>query len=301
MSETRFRLHGDAEAAAESHGAGGRVLDFRRGRIQPRRRKRSLAFKLLKPLVLAALAVTMPLSLGAWTIHSSRFALADVAIAGTGERVPRAWVERAVGPFVGRNLVQLPLSQVEARLEKNPWIAASEITKELPHRLVVHITEKKPAIVLEASGELYYADAEGKPIAPVATAAELVEARRQGLLTLSFAATAPASAEGVATALAVGAELKRAHPQWMQGLARIDVLGEEDFRFHTTSLPCPVLVARGRIADKLVRLERLLPEIAARYPAGLAAIDLRFAQRIVLQPNLSKHPTEGAKPPGVFS
>lgn len=301
MSETRLRLHGEAEAGAESHGAGGRVLDFRRGRVQPRRRRQSLALKLFKPLALAALTVTMPLSLAAWTIHSGRFALSEVTVTGAGPRVSSAWVERAVEPFVGKNLVQLPLSRVEAQLARNPWIGESEISKELPHRLVVRITERRPAIVLEASGHLYYADAHGKPIAPIATATELVEARRQGLLTVTFAATAPASAESVATALAVGAELKRAHSRWMQGLTRIDVLGEEDFRFHTASLPCPVLVARGRFADKLTHLERLLPEIAARYPAGLSAIDLRFSQRIVLQPNASKNPTEGAKPAGVFS
>lgn len=310
MSETRgFRyptpggeLPADALGAAAAPPAGGRVLDFRRRRGGPTRRKRqSFALKLARPLALAALVVAMPLSLGAWTLTSGRFALADLDVRSDGARVPAAWVRAALAPLVGHNLVRMPLDLAARRLASNRWIASAEIVKDLPHRLRVRIVEKRPAILLKSAGRLFYADAAGAAIAPLGGPAEETQAHRQGLLTVSFVHPVRSPEASVAAALDLAAQVRRDQPEWIEGLSQIDILGEEDFQLHSSALPCPVLVARGPVADKLARLERLLPQLIQRYPAGLSAIDLRFTERIVLQPTVSRQPTDGAKPPGGIS
>jgi cell division septal protein FtsQ len=261
---------------------GARVLDFRRRGAPPRRRRPSLLAKLVRPLVVALVLVALPLGVAAWVVSAPRFELRDLVIEKGGRRVSETWVRQALAPFQGKNLVLLSLAEVTERLERNPWIASVEVEKELPDRLEVGFSERRPVALLQRGSRLVYADAEGEPIAPVATPAELEEARRAGLLVVSFAHPQLRSG-GVGRALAVAGELGRVQPDWAAKLSRIEVLGDEDFRLHTAELPFPLLVRRGEVAVKVQPLEGLLPEMLGRYPK-IDAVDLRFSRRIVVQP-----------------
>ena len=143
------------------------------------------------------------------------------------------------------------------------------------------MAERKPVALLSAGGGLAYADSAGRAIAPVATPAELEEARRAGLLVVSF--SQGPHPDGMAAALKVAAELGRVQPTWAAKLARIEVLGEGDFRLQTEALPFPLLVTSGQVGPKVQRLVELLPELSRRYPR-IETVDLRFSRRIVVQP-----------------
>jgi cell division septal protein FtsQ len=218
---------------------------------------------------------------------------------GSSGRVPEAWVRQALAPLRGRNLVQLPLAEATARVQRNPWIAAVEITKELPGRLRVKIAERRPVAMMLAGSDLVYADSAGRAIAPVSTPAELAAARKSGLLVVSFPgethhSSGTNSISSIGSALQVAAELGRVQPNWAAKLAQIEVLGEEDFRLRTDALPFPILVTGGEVAPKIQRLVALLPELARRYPR-IEAVDLRFSRRIVVQPaNVNSAPTPAA-------
>jgi POTRA domain-containing FtsQ-type protein len=177
---------------------------------------------------------------------------------------------------------------------------------------------------------LLYADAAGRPIAAVGSPAEEAAARRRGLLVVGlprFAAAAdaapaasgtpppplppsllapsllappgsdamPAAAStAVAGALRLAAQLRRLRPGWTAALSQIDVVDEDDYQLRVEGLPCPLLVRGSRLADNLVRFEQLLPELRRRYPA-LAAVDLRFSRRIVIQPAQGTPPIQPVK------
>lgn len=263
--------------------SGGRVLDFRRRAAPPRRRRPNPLLVLLRPLTAALLLVALPGALAAWVLTSPRFDLREVVVEGGSERVPVDWVASALAPYDGENLVRLPLADLAAELQRNPWIDQVELRKELPGRLRVAVSERKPEAFLFNAGTLHYADAEGRPIVPVGTPEE---ARQAGLLEVRFAQAVPGGGGGVAGALEVAAELGRVRPDWAAALKRIEVLGEEDFRLHTGALRFPLLVTRGQVGPKIRRLEELLPELERRYPA-IAAVDLRFSRRIVVQPAIA--------------
>jgi hypothetical protein len=229
-------------------------------------------------------------------------------------RVPAAWVQQALAPLAGRNLLRLPLAEVRQRLAANPWIAAVDVAKQLPDRLRVRIAERRPAVLLRSGEALLYADAAGRPIAPVESPAAAAAARRQELLVVTlpppFAGTAPPlgtqprgdSAPGtaaataaageregearIAGALLLAARLRELRPAWSRSLSRIDVVDEDDYQLHVEGLPCPLLVRGSHLAGNLGRLEQLLPELRRRYPA-LASVDLRFSRRIVIQPAIA--------------
>ncbi|HEX9941934.1 MAG TPA: FtsQ-type POTRA domain-containing protein [Thermoanaerobaculia bacterium] len=279
-----------ATASVLPPGAGGRVLDFRRRGTPPRRRRRSALLALLKPLAAAFGLVALPAGLVAWVLTAPLFRLRTVEVGGPSRRVPDGWVRQALAPFEGKNLVRLSLAEAASRVQRNPWIDSVEMVKELPGRLRVRVAERRPVALLLAGGALVYADSDGRAIAPVTTPAELEDARAAGLLVVSFAH--PPQAGGVGAALKIAAELGRVQPTWAAKLARIEVLGEEDFQLWTDALPFPLLVTSGQVGPKVQRLVALLPELARRYPR-IAAVDLRFSRRIVVQPAVSPPPPGG--------
>jgi cell division septal protein FtsQ len=252
----------------------GRVLDFRRRPAPPRRRKRSVWVALLRPLATAVTVVGLPLAVSGWVLTSPRFRLAELAVYGA-RRVPAPRLYRALAPLKGKNLVRLPLSEVKSLLAAERWVDAVEIEKELPHRLRVRIRERRPSALLEEGGALAWGDDLGRPIAPVAPGEDT-----RGFLVVRADRSVP---QAVGKALAVAGELKAASPDWAATLSRVDVLGEDDYRLVTRTLPFPLLVRRGQVAANVRRLETLLPELGRRY-TGLVAVDLRSAERIVIEP-----------------
>ncbi|HYG64807.1 MAG TPA: FtsQ-type POTRA domain-containing protein [Thermoanaerobaculia bacterium] len=282
-------------------GAGGRVLDFKRRSAPPRRRRPSFLRSLLRPLTMALALVALPLGAGVWVLTSGRFDLRQVIVEGgegQGQRVSAAWIERALAPYQGKNLVLMPLSELVERLHRNPWIDTVEVEKELPDGLRVAFTERRPVALLLRQGALAYADAEGRPIAPITSPQEADKARRDGLLMVSFSHPLLRSG-GVSRAIAVAGELGRVEPDWAAHLSRIEVLGEEDFRLYTGALPFPLLVRSGEVSDKAARLGKLLPELMTRYPE-IEAVDLRFSRRIVVQPAASPQSGNGVGPQAIF-
>lgn len=274
--------------------AGARILDFhqdfRRRGTPPRRKRKSLVLALLRPLTAAVVVVALPTGLVYWVLTAPMFRLRNIDVGvGPSRHVSTAWVRQALAPLKGRNLVRLSLADTTVRLQRNPWIEKVEMEKELPDGLRVKVAERR-AVALLLSGEtLAYADPAGRPIAPVATPAELEEARKAGLLVVSFvrephpedhSANHP---DDIAAALKVAAELGRVQPAWAAKLTQIEVLGEEDFRLHTDALPFPLLVTAGEVGPKVQRLVELLPQLSQRY-SRIEAVDLRFSRRIVVQP-----------------
>jgi len=267
--------------------SGARVLDFRRRGAPPRRRRRHPLLLLARPLAAAVGVVLLPLGLGAWVLTSHRFALADVVVEGGTQRVKPEWVRQALAPYRGANLLRLPLAEAAEVLQKNPWVQSVELQKELPGRLRVALTERRPVALLRSGEGLVYADPDGRPIMQVDS---VPEAHKAGLLEVFFSHPVPG---GMESALEVAGELGRVRPDWSAALTRIDVLGEEDFRLHTDALPFSLVVTRGEVGPKARRLEELLPELERRYPV-IDSVDLRFSRRIVVQPGAPARTGAGA-------
>lgn len=253
---------------------------LRRPGAPPRRKRRNPFLALLRPLAVSLLLVALPAGLVTWVLASPRFDLRDVVIEAGTPRISPEMLRAAVAPFEGGNLVLLRLADVEAALRRNPWVDTVEVEKELPDRLRVEVTERRPVALLVRGGGLVYADEKGRPIAPVE---DPERARKAGLVVVVFAHPQLSPSDGVGGALEVAGELGRVQPSWAGALSKIEVLGEQDFRLHTGSLRFPLLVTRGQVGPKVKRLTELLPELDRRYPA-IQAVDLRFSRRIVVQP-----------------
>jgi len=94
-----------------------------------------------------------------WLTTSDRFAVETIEVHGA-ERLSADRVRALSGLDLGDNVFLVDLAGVERSLENEPWIASATATRELPDRIIVEITERTPAALVELGG-LYLADADG--------------------------------------------------------------------------------------------------------------------------------------------
>ena len=250
----------------------------RPGVVQRHRRKRRLVGA-LKLFVAALLLVAAPVALATWALTTPQLALTEIDVR-SAERVPASWVEEALSPFIGQNLLSLSLTAAGDRLNQHPWVAGASIRKALPHGLEVDIAPRLPLAILADEESWSFVDRDGAVIDQLGPGEEI-----RGLPLLRGALIAP---EDIRRALAIAAEPDRlVGLPWATSLREVEALGKEDFRLTFEGLPFPVLVRSGSLEEKEKHLERVLPEIAERY-RHVKALDLRFARRIVLQPDGEK-------------
>jgi cell division protein FtsQ len=271
-----------------------RVLPFRRPSRAVRVRRRSPWLALVRHFAQALLVVGTPVLAALWLFSSPTFAFAAVDF-GESRYVERAWVEGALAPLVGENLLRLELAEVRNRLAEHPWVERVTVAKHLPNRLRVDLVEKRPAALLRGAFGLSYLGEDGRAIAPYDPL------RGPGdLLLVSLAARGAGDAPGgdsaeLAAVFALEKELAQARPEWSASLSEVEVLGAGDYRLHLAAFAHPLLVRGGTLAARFADLEPLLPELARRYER-LAFIDLRFDRRIIFQPAPPAPPAPMATP-----
>jgi hypothetical protein len=245
-------------------------------RPAPVRRRRRFGMVPLLALAFAkALAVVgVPMGLGAWLYLSPYFVIREIEVSA-GERVPMTWVAATLAPLKGRHILGVSLEGVRRKLAAHPWVATVELRKELPDRLRIEVVERRPAALWRTGDGLFYVDARGEGIAPLAAGESA-----PGLVILRQAG---GGAVPVAAALALVEELRSAAPAWGATVAEIEPLGEGDFLVETAALPYPLLLRAGGVAEGVSRLEEARGEVARR-EIQVGAADLRFPRRIVIQP-----------------
>jgi hypothetical protein len=230
-------------------------------------------------------ALLVPLAAWLW-LDGTTFALQAVETAGS-PRIPSEWIERALQPEFGRNLLSLPLERVRERLEAHPWMGRIEARKELPDKLRVVVQERVAAAVVETEEGLYYVDADGDRIAEFGP-----DDGAGALLRIAAGSTAvgisPALATGEASSVRRALDVERALqadavPQWSVPPLWVEVIGDDDFRLYAGEVPFAILVRSAGVAERMQLLERLRPAILDRV-GTVAEVDLRFESRVIVRP-----------------
>jgi cell division protein FtsQ len=97
---------------------------------------------------------------------NSWFALKKLEIKGTS-RVSSKEILDMTGLGQGANLLALPLDLVEKSVIRSPWVEGVSVKRVLPGTMIIDVREKTPEFWVLHPGALLYAEAWGKPIAPV--------------------------------------------------------------------------------------------------------------------------------------
>ncbi|WP_462324642.1 cell division protein FtsQ/DivIB [Desulfoplanes sp.] len=94
------------------------------------------------------------------------FALDGVTISGNSHRKDAALMDRSQ-VRLGENIFEVPIADIQRRLQEDPWVAGVSVRRILPDRLEIQVTERQACFWVVHQGTLYYADKAGRTIAPV--------------------------------------------------------------------------------------------------------------------------------------
>lgn len=82
-----------------------------------------------------------------WTTNTRLFDVRDLRVAGNA-RLSAAEVTQAALLDATTNVLWMSTADVEARLERHPWIRDAEVSRVLPGRITVTVRERSPVAVL---------------------------------------------------------------------------------------------------------------------------------------------------------
>ncbi len=104
--------------------------------------------------------------LGGWLfLHRvNLFPLEEVRFEGL-KRVSEAELRQILPVERGTNLFRVNLKEVKRVLERHPWVASVEVSRDLPHTLKIYVQEEDPIALVVLSGKLYFVDPRGKVFA----------------------------------------------------------------------------------------------------------------------------------------
>jgi hypothetical protein len=98
---------------------------------------------------------------GLWLVfHSPRLAVRRVEVVGT-QRLTVARVLELAGVPTGRNIFSINLYRARLRVESDPLIEDTEVTRALPNTVRILVQERQPVFVVSCDGKLFEADAQG--------------------------------------------------------------------------------------------------------------------------------------------
>ena len=92
------------------------------------------------------------------------FALEEVRFEGL-KRISEADLREILPVQRGENLFRIRLAQIKTYLERHPWVASVEISRDLPHTLKIFVKEEDPIAVVVFRGKLYFVNTKGKAFA----------------------------------------------------------------------------------------------------------------------------------------
>ena len=103
----------------------------------------------------------------AWGAHhyaltTPRFSVLEVEVDGAN-RLSERRVAELGGIEIGQNIFALDTTEAERQLLKDPWVRDVRITRVLPHRLRVELTERRAGALTSIGGRLYLVTPEGEP------------------------------------------------------------------------------------------------------------------------------------------
>nr|WP_275074210.1 FtsQ-type POTRA domain-containing protein [Pseudodesulfovibrio aespoeensis] len=131
------------------------------------------AGRLVVRLVMTLLTLSLVAVLGVGLLYGYRvitshpyFGLKEIQVTGN-TRISRGDILKAAEVGLGLNSFEMNVSLVESRVSENPWVQSAMVRREFPNRLRITVVEKVPSFWLRQGDGLYFADAQGRVIAPM--------------------------------------------------------------------------------------------------------------------------------------
>ena len=101
-----------------------------------------------------------------WVTTHEFFALTNLQIEGS-QRLGRDEIAEMGGVSTGSNVLSINIAEVQRRIAASEWVESVAVTRVLPDGLIIGVNEREPAFLTRREEQLFYADVDGRVIAPV--------------------------------------------------------------------------------------------------------------------------------------
>lgn len=113
-------------------------------------------------LIVVGASVTVAWGAHHYALNTPRFAIRQVEVEGNVRLDERRVMELAALEL-GQNIFAVDTQKAEAQLVADPWVREVKITRELPNRLRVSLTEREAGALADIGGRLYLVTPSGEP------------------------------------------------------------------------------------------------------------------------------------------
>ena len=162
------------------------------------------------------------------------------------------------------NLLAINAGQIESLLKSHPWIAAADVIRDWPNRLLIHVKEKKPVALLNRETGQFYLDIRGQIIAAASPSQELDFPVITGLENFPFNTTGSAQIpESLHNAILFLKLANRNNPILpVQNISEIHVAERGELILYLLDRPFPIFLGTdGKISTRYYRLVKVLKDL----------------------------------------
>lgn len=212
---------------------------------------------------------------------SSRFAVSEVTVEGLSH-LDRAALLKGAPPVAGQNLLLLDIQELARRLTAHPWVLTAAVQRKWPNTVSIQIRERRPyariqldrIYVMDNFGVLVDEDGEAFPQLPLITGAP-VQARRLGERVAS---------DAILNGLRAMHYLNRLAFFRNDPVFAVRVSGPRRLTFSTRDRGLKIRMATDAVQEGFQNLKIILDALQPT-GKGVAAIDLSFRNKVVIQPH----------------
>lgn len=151
MTEDTGPVTGEAETDDVTVVVAGR--DFARRRLRARIRR-------LRPVLYAAVALVVVVTLIWLVFFSSVLTVRSVKVTGNGT-IGTARIERAAQVPMDEQLIHVDLAAIQARVESIPAVESAAVSRSWPHAITIRVTPRVPIAIVDRGTGLQAVDAHG--------------------------------------------------------------------------------------------------------------------------------------------
>jgi len=212
---------------------------------------------------------------------SSRFAVSEVTFEGLSH-LDRATLLKGIPPVAGQNLLLLDLKELARRLTAHRWVLTAAVQRKWPNAVSIQITERRPYARIQLD-RIYVMDNFGV----------LVDGDGEAFSHLPLITGAPVQARGLGERVASDAILNGLRAMhYLNRLAffrndpvfAVHVSGPRRLTFSTRDRGLKIRMASDAVQDGFQNLKIILDALQPT-GEGVAAIDLSFRDKVVIQPH----------------
>jgi cell division protein FtsQ len=209
---------------------------------------------------------------------TDEFGVTQIDVRGV-ERASADAIDARLESYAGRNILDLDLKRIEAKVQSDPWVRRAAVRRVLPGTLQVRIEERSPAAVAIISDRPHLVDSTGYVIGPALDGTDIALPVLSGLEKLDDDGLRAALRRGVR----VIARLQRSSREFAARIGELDLSRNDRVGIRTSDGGPTILLDPDRIDQNIHPFLELRDAIQHRVGSA-SYIDLRWRDRISVMP-----------------